>query len=69
MENFSVENDRLIFRGHTDIGACYREDDGFFVWSPKGGTGVYNANDLRMIMEFLNELNSEWEEFIKNNLR
>lgn len=68
MKDFSVKNYRLIYRGHIDIGACYPEVDGFYVWEPGEGCGVYTENDLRRISDFLHELNAEWREFIENNL-
>lgn len=46
---------------------CYREVDGFFVWSPRQKIdGYLSAYDLRRMADWLDGLNAEWDKIVKD---
>jgi hypothetical protein len=40
-------------------------DDGYKCWWPLHGSGSLNAIDLRIIADYLDELNKEWDEEVQ----
>lgn len=63
-EYFRVKDGRLLYRSGTDLGSCYQEVDGYYVWVPEGN-GAWDTYSLRLIANFLEEINKEWDEEIK----
>lgn len=58
---FYVDNGRLIYSYNgKDVGAVYREVDGYYVFAPDG-TGAWEGAWLIAIGELLNDLNAEWD--------
>lgn len=71
MENkLNIEADGLYF-GKVNIGDVYQEVDGYFVFVPGGRGGAWSAHELKMVAEFLDELNEPWDtevrEYFENN--
>ena len=58
-EKFTLQDGKLFYN-KTDIGKCYREVDGYYVFWPDGD-GFYNAWYLKKIAECLDVLNEEIE--------
>lgn len=40
-------------------------DDGYKWWWPLHGCGLLNATDLRIIADYLDELNKDWDEEVQ----
>ena len=59
---------RLIYGDKVDIGSVYREVDGYMVYVPNDNSGFFNEYTLRMIADFLEEQNKEWDDKIKNDI-
>lgn len=47
------------------IGECYREVDGYLVWVPPERQGSWDAYGLRLVADFLDEANREWDETLR----
>lgn len=67
----SIEADGLYF-GKVRIGDVYQEVDGYYVYvAPLDSRGAFTSYDLKIIAEFLDELNEPWDkevrEYFENN--
>ena len=58
-EKFTLQDGKLFYNG-KDIGKCYRDADGYYVFLPSN-MGNYNARYLKKIAECLDVLNEEIE--------
>ncbi len=51
---------------------CQRDietlDDGYKCWWPLHGSGYMTAFDLRIIADYLDELNKDWDTLVKKEL-
>lgn len=43
-------------------------EDGYKVWWPLHGCGYVNATDLRIIAEYLDELNTDWNKQVMQDV-
>lgn len=50
------------------IGHCYQEVDGFYVYKPNEISGQYNEYSLRLIADFLEELNKPLNDKLNQDL-
>ena len=57
-KDFRLKNNKLLYDG-VDIGACYREIDGEYVFWPNENQGFMDAFILRGIADTLDALNKE----------
>ena len=55
-----LEGDNLYY-GFTHLGKCYPEVDGFYIYDPIT-SGQFNEYSLRLIADFLEELNNPLSE-------
>ena len=70
MKSLHLEADGLYY-GNVLIGDVYQEVDGYFVFVPGGRGGYWSSHELKMVSEFLDELNEPWDrevkEYFENN--
>jgi hypothetical protein len=43
------------------VGECYVEVDGYWVWVPPDRQGCWESPSLRLVADFLDESNAEWD--------
>lgn len=55
-KNFDIQDLKLRFQGR-ELGWCYREDDGFYVFSTFRGGRYFDAYILREMANYLDKLN------------
>lgn len=65
-----IETDGLYY-GNVLIGDAYREVDGYYVFVPGGRGAAWSSSELKMVAEFLDEINEPWDkqiqEYFENN--
>lgn len=57
---------------HTNgalLGHVYKEIDGFYVFVPENDGGHWTEYGLIWVAERLKEMNKEWNDYLKENLR
>lgn len=72
MSKLSMKDGSLYYGNGVYIGKVYVEVDGYWVWvAPNPSTGCWSSGELKMIAEFLDELNEPWDkevrEFFENS--
>ncbi len=50
------EDQKLIVNGN-EVGWCYREVDGYYVFTPFKTAGFYDSFALRLIADYLDKIN------------
>lgn len=50
-------------------GQIYREVDGYFVFAPNDRGGFFDAQSLRAIADYLDQLNKDWDAQIQEDMR
>lgn len=59
--------DGILFFNNTYIGKCYREVDGYYIYEP-ATIGQFNEYSLRLIADFLEQLNKPWDKQVCKDL-
>jgi len=47
---------------------CYHGVDGYLMWDPKDTQGLMTARDLRLIADYLDEANKDWDAKVREDL-
>lgn len=58
-----------IYYNDVFLGATYQDESGYFNFYHNNNTGYWSAHSLRLIADKLDELNKEWDDYIKQNLK
>lgn len=61
-----LENDELYYENGAFLGNVYREVDGYYVFWPKNQGGFWESHHMRLIADFLDELNKAWDDEVKS---
>ena len=65
---YIIDGVYVVYFNTKKIGEFTVQDDGFFGFYPNELSGYWSSYALRLIADKLDELNKEWDEYIKKNL-
>ena len=60
---------KTLTNGQRDLGSFLRDVDGYWVFYPSKGGGYYNEFYLKYLLDTLRDMNKEWDEQIKKDLK
>lgn len=69
----TIEEDNVIdffFENGKYLGYAYKEVDGYYVFeSTMNSNGFWTSHSLRLVADKLDEVNKEWDEQVKQQLK
>lgn len=65
---YVADGSYVVYFNKKVIGNFVIQDDGYFGYYPNEISGYWSSYALRLIANKLDEINKEWDEYIKNNL-
>jgi hypothetical protein len=58
----------VVYHNKKELGTFVQYEDGYFNFLPKALPGYWSSYALRVIADELDRLNTEWDQYIQNNL-
>lgn len=63
-----IHEDNCLYCNNKLLGYTQMLEDGYYTFKPRNNIGYFNEYSLRLIANFLEELNKDWDTQVKNEL-